>query len=75
MAEYTPLGHPYCRDYMITSSLTWVLCMSPLMAQLLGEAEFMEADVTYKASIEFDYLFNVVVFNYTTLRCKQYPQV
>ena len=70
MADYSSLGHPYCRDYMITSNLTWVLCMSPLMAQLLGEAEFMEADVTYKASIEFEYLFNVVVFNYTTLRCK-----
>lgn len=40
------------------------------MAQLLAEAEFIEADVTYKASIEFEYLFNVVVFNYTTLRCK-----
>ena len=40
------------------------------MSQLLSEAEFIEADVTYKASIEFEYLFNVVVFNYTTLRCK-----
>ena len=69
-----PKSHPV-HDYMITSNLTWVLCMSPLMAQLLGEAEFMEADVTYKASIEFEYLFNVVVFNYTTLRCKLYFQL
>ena len=30
----------------------------------------MEVDVTYKESVEFDYLFNAVVFNYTTLRCK-----
>ncbi len=39
--------------------------MSPLQAKLLSEA-----DVTYKASIEFEYLLNAVVFNYTTLRCK-----
>ena len=67
MADYSSIGHPYCRDYMITSSLTWVLCMSPLMAQLLGEAEFMEADVTYKASTEFQYLFNVSSSSITQL--------
>lgn len=44
--------------------------MSPLMTKLLSEADFAQADVTYKASIEFEYLFNMVVFNYTTLRCK-----
>ena len=38
------------------------------MAKLLSEAEFSEADVMYKASVEFEYLFNMVVFNYATLR-------
>lgn len=55
---------------MLTSNLSWVLCMSPLMMKLLAEATFAEAYVTYKASVEFEYLFNMVVFNYTTLRCK-----
>lgn len=41
------------------------------MSKLLSEADFMEADITYKASVEFEYLFNAVVFNYTTLRCKR----
>lgn len=68
--DYMELGHPYIRDYMISSNLSWVLSMSPLMSTLLSEAEFAEADVTYKASVEFEYLFNMVVFNYTTLRCK-----
>ena len=68
--DYSEMGHPYVRDYMLTSELTWVLCMSPLMSKLLSEADFMEADITYKASVEFEYLFNAVVFNYTTLRCK-----
>lgn len=55
---------------MITADHSWVLCMSPLQAKLFSEAECLEADVTYKASIEFEYLLNAVVFNYTTLRCK-----
>ncbi len=40
------------------------------MSKLLSEAEFAEADVTYKASVEFEFLFNMVVFNHVTLRCK-----
>ena len=67
LEEYGKLGHPYIREYMITADHSWVLCMSPLQAELLSEAECLEADVTYKASIEFEYLLNAVVFNYTTL--------
>ena len=41
------------------------------MSTLFSEAKFPEADVTYKASVELEYtyLFNLVVFNYTTLQC------
>ena len=60
------MGHPYVRDYMLKSDQTWwVLCMSPHMAKLLSESDFIEADVTYKASVELEYLVNVVTFNYT----------
>lgn len=69
--EYSEKDHPYVCDFMITSDFTWVVCMSPLMSYLFSEADYMEADVTYKASVEFEYLFNAVVFNYTTLRCKR----
>lgn len=70
--HYAEVGHPYIRDYSITSSLSWVLTMSPLMEKVLSTADFVEVDVTYKASIEMDYLFNVVTFDYTTLHCKFY---
>lgn len=46
--------------------------MNPLMAKLLSEADFIEVDITYRASVEMEYLFNVVTFNYTTMRCKTY---
>lgn len=67
---YTSLGHPYLREYNIDSTYTNVLCMSPLQSQILFSSEFIEVDITYKASVELDYLFNVVAFDYTTLKCK-----
>ena len=37
--------------------------MCPLMADVLCESDFMEVDITYKASVEMEYLFNAVTFN------------
>ena len=70
LVEYDSLGHPYVRDYSLTSSLNWVLLMSPLMINMLSQSDFIEVDITYKASVEFEYLLNAVTFNYTTMRCK-----
>ena len=44
--------------------------MSPLMAQVMAKAEFIEIDATFKASTELDYLINVITFDYHTLQCK-----
>ena len=44
--------------------------MNPLMSQVLHESEFIEVDITYHASVEMDYLFNVVAFKYTMMKCK-----
>lgn len=70
LTEYASIGHPYVRDYSLTSTLNWVLLMNPLMIDLLSQTDFIEVDVTYKASVEFEYLLNAVTFNYTTMRCK-----
>ena len=43
------------------------------MAKLLSESDFIEVDVTYKASVELEYLLNVVSFDYTTLKCEFIP--
>ncbi len=42
------------------------------MSNILSKADFMEADVTFGASIELNYLMNVVCFDYSSLRCKNY---
>ena len=40
------------------------------MAQILSKADFAEADATFRASIELEYLFNVVCFDYDSLQCE-----
>ena len=40
------------------------------MTKLLAATDFLEVDVTYKAAVEFEYLLNVVTFDYISLRCK-----
>ena len=47
-----------------------MLCMTPLMAQVLSHAHFLEVDLTYQVSHEFTYLMNVVTFHTPTLQCK-----
>ena len=70
LIEYASLGHPYIRDYSLTATLNWVLLMNPLMIDMLSQTDFIEVDVTYRASVELEYLLNAVTFNYNTMRCK-----
>ena len=70
MEEYADLGHDYICDYSLNPSYTWVLAMSPMMSGILSKAEFAEVDATFRASIELEYLFNVVCFDYDSLLCK-----
>ena len=68
---YQDLGHPYVQDYSVGNEFTWVLCMSPLMAEVLAKADFVETDATFKASVELEYLINVIVtFDYHTMQCE-----
>lgn len=70
MNEYAKLGHSYVCDYSLMPSFTWVLTMSPVMANIFSKAEFAEVDATFAASIELEYLLNVVYFDYDSLQCK-----
>jgi len=40
------------------------------MATLNSKAKFIEVDATFAASIELEYLLNVVCFDYERLQCK-----
>ncbi len=67
---YSHVGHPYMHSYGIGENFTWVLTMSPLMSELLSVPDCIEVDITYQSAVELQYLFNVVSFNYHTMRCK-----
>lgn len=72
MDEYAEIGHDYIADYSLNPSYTWVLAMSPMMASVLSKAQFVEVDATFRASLELEYLLNVVCFDYDSLLCKQH---
>lgn len=42
--------------------------LSPLMSDLLSQAEFLETDTTYNENSELLYLFNATVFDYNTMK-------
>lgn len=70
MKEYAEHGHKYICDYSLNPALLWVLAMSPIMTDVIATAEFAEVDATFRASLELEYLLNVVCFDHDTLQCK-----
>ena len=40
------------------------------MSELLSISDCIEVDITYRSAVELQYLFNVVSFNYHTMKCK-----
>jgi len=49
------------------SGINFIHIMSPLMSKLLSEAKFTEADITFNETYEYPYLFNLAVFDDTTM--------
>lgn len=70
--EYRKISRPYCRQYVLSPDLSWVLTMLPLQSQVFNDCDFVEIDATFHAATEMEYLLKVVAFNYTTMHCKLY---
>jgi len=66
MEDYAELGHPYVSDY---SLMPWVPTVSPSMVTVFNKTEFIEVDAIFAASIELEYLHNVVCFDHDSLQC------
>ena len=71
MENYMELGHPYINSYSLSPTFMWVLSMSPFMCNIFSKAEYIEADVTFRASVKLDYLLNIITFDYESLKCKE----
>jgi len=49
------------------SGINFIHTMVSLMSKLLSEAKFAEADITFNEMYEYLYLFNLAVFDDTTM--------
>ena len=65
--EYSKLGRPYLRAVGTEDGVKYIVKMSPLMCDVLCNADFLEADVTYNENTEYKYLFNLAAFNSATM--------
>lgn len=63
LEKYRRLGRPYLRSAGIEDGIKYVLVMTPLMAQILSSAPFIQADITFNETREYPYLFNVTAFD------------
>jgi len=70
MDEYHECGRPYLLYHHLTPTLTYVVIMSPWMAEKFSHADFIEPDITFGVSVDLPYLLNIVTFDYSTCKCK-----
>ena len=66
--KYRRLGRPYLRSAGLQDDMKYILVMSPLMAEVLAAAPFIQADITFDETKEYPYLFNVTAFDEITMK-------
>ena len=63
LRKYQKQGRPYLVSAGIEEGIRYVFTMSPLIARVASEAEFIQCDITYDDLSNYPYLFNAVAFN------------
>ena len=66
--KYRRLGRPYLRSAGMEDGIKYVVVMTPLMAQILASAPFIQADITFNEICEYSYLFSVTAFDDISMR-------
>ena len=69
MDKYRECGRPYLLHHYLTTDLNYVMLMSPWMMEKFSRADYIEIDVTFNVTAEFQYLLNAVTFDYNTCKC------
>ena len=65
--RYTKYGRPYLVSCGYSDGIKYIFTMSPIMVNVLGEADFIQCDITYDDCSEYPYIFNAVAFNRTVM--------
>ena len=67
LAEYKKHGRPYLVASGYEDEIKFVFTMSPVMIDVIAEAEFIQCDITYENCKDYPYIFNAVAFNKVTM--------
>ena len=65
--RYKKYGRPYLVSTGFENQTNYICTISPLMAKVATNAEFIQTDITYDENSDYRYLFNVVAFNDVTM--------
>ena len=61
--EYKRNGRPYLVACGIEDGIKFIFTMSPVMAKIASEADFIQCDITYDDCKDYPYIFNAVAFD------------
>lgn len=67
LKEYRKLGRPYLISAGLEGGVKFIFTMSPLMATVAANSQFIQIDITYDNSKDYPYIFNAVAFNFTSM--------
>ena len=66
---YRKLGRPYLISVGLEGGVKFIFTMSPLMATVAANSEFIQTNITYDNSKDYPYIFNAVTFSCTSMEC------
>ena len=61
--KYKQYGRPYLVASGFEVGIKYIFTMSPTMAKVACEADFIQCDITYDECRDYPYIFNAVAFN------------
>ena len=67
LKRYKHHGRPYLVASGFEDGIKYIFTMSPVMAKVASEADFIQCDITYDDCKDYPYIFNAVAFNKVTM--------
>ena len=66
--EYRKHGRPYLIASGMEEGIKYIFTMSPMMAKVASEADFLQCDITYDDCKDYPYIFNAVAFDKVSMQ-------
>jgi len=56
--------------YLLMGDEKYAFFQNPYQAEIMGQSEFLNIDITFTQNDLFPYLLNIVAFDYLVLECE-----